>query len=208
MNCELYIDDRFDQLYLPEALDLLPPGRRAKAEAFKFDGLRKQSVAAWLLLRRACQEQLHLPDVPRVETGRHGKPYFPDLPGVHFNLSHCTEAVACAIATVPVGVDIERTHHASEALMRYVLNDEELRRVEQAPNPEMAFVTIWTQKESLLKLSGQGLTVALPPLLEDLADIRFHTQLHPAGRYVCTVAMYASDASVHQLKTHQLTTPN
>jgi 4'-phosphopantetheinyl transferase len=191
--CAIYIDDRLDSISLPEALDLLPPWRREKALAYRHDGPRRQSVAAWLLLRRACQEQLHLADVPRVELAEGGKPYFPDMPQLHFNLSHCTEAAACALANKPVGIDIERPRRANESLLRYVMNSQEQRRIQLSPNPELEFSTIWTQKEAPLKLSGRGLTLDLPPLLLDTGHIHFQTHVHSEGRYVYTLATYTSD---------------
>ena len=46
-----------------------------------------------------------LPPLARTERG---KPYFPQFPGLHFNLSHSGQLTLCALSHLPVGVDIEQ----------------------------------------------------------------------------------------------------
>ena len=91
-------------------LPLLPrisAARRVRVLSIKPEGPRVQSVLAELLLRRALREEFGLTELPRIETGEKGKPFFPDYPKIHFNLSHCKYAVACALDSAPVGVDAE-----------------------------------------------------------------------------------------------------
>jgi 4'-phosphopantetheinyl transferase len=45
--------------------------------------------------------------LPAVKKHRTGKPYFPDRPDIFFSLSHTSTHVLCAVASTPVGVDIE-----------------------------------------------------------------------------------------------------
>ena len=192
MNTEspsIYVNDRLSAISLPKALSLLPEQRRQKVLAFRHESGQRQSVAAWLLLRQACQEQLGLSDVPPVATGEHGKPFFPTMPDIHFNLSHCREAVACALWCKPVGIDVEHVRPLHESLARYVLNDEEWQQVRNDSHPDLCFVRLWTMKESLLKLTGEGLHNNLKPLLTEAHDVRFSTMVDTSQRYVCTVAV-------------------
>jgi len=94
-----------------EALEPLLPriseSRRSRVLSMKQESTRVQSVLAELLLRRALREEFGLTELPKIETGEKGKPFFPDHPEIHFNLSHCKYAVACALDRAPVGVDAE-----------------------------------------------------------------------------------------------------
>lgn len=95
----------FEQL--SPRLCLLSEARRNRVLSMKPEGPRVQSVLAELLLRRALREEYGLAELPKIETGEKGKPFFPDHPEIHFNLSHCKYAVACALDRAPVGVDAE-----------------------------------------------------------------------------------------------------
>ncbi|HLP65930.1 MAG TPA: phosphopantetheinyl transferase, partial [Rhizobium sp.] len=68
-------------------------------------------VAAHALLRHMLSEALGGdPRAWAFETGRCGKPALAVVygrPRLHFNISHARGLVACAIACVPVGVDVE-----------------------------------------------------------------------------------------------------
>ena len=188
----ILIDDKLESLDLEEALPLLPPWRREQALRYVQDSSRRQSVAAWLLLRKACREVLQLREVPTVAWGYHGKPYFPDLPQVHFNLSHCRVAAACILEGHPVGIDIEEMMPPDPEVLPRVMNEREQREILLAPDPAFAFTRLWTCKESLLKLTGEGLTEHLDTLLEDRGEgIRFQTVRDVQGRYICTTASFS-----------------
>lgn len=191
----VYINDRFDELDLDAALQLLPVERRRKALAFKHESRRMQSVAVWLLLRQGCREVFGQDEVPPVAYGNHGKPYFPDHPDMHFNMSHCRNAVACVVGRQPVGIDIESVRKFDNRLVRHVLNDEEYREYAESRQPDLTFAQLWTRKESLLKLTGHGLVTDMKNVLADHPDVLLDTVVHPEQRYVYTVARYASPES-------------
>ena len=56
--------------------------------------------------------------------------------------------------------------------------------------PEMAFLRLWTRKESLLKLTGEGLCNSLPTLLENTSGVQTSSFTAPDGRYVYTLASF------------------
>ena len=106
----LWILEHLDQLNTEAVISFLPrlsEARRNRVLSMKPEGPRVQSVLAELLLRRALREEYGLGELPKIETGEKGKPFFPDYPKFHFNLSHCKYAVACALDRAPVGVDAE-----------------------------------------------------------------------------------------------------
>jgi len=186
----VYIDDHLEALDWEAALPLLPDERRQKALRYRQESDRRQCVAAWLLLMRGCRELLGWEQLPRVAAAPQGKPYFVGHPDVHFNLSHCREAVACAIDTRPVGIDIERVRPAKDELVKYVCNEIERKHVSESDNPDLAFACLWTRKESMLKLTGEGLCDHLPQVLARAEGICFDTTIAPNARYVYTLATY------------------
>ena len=91
-----------------------------------------------------------------VESGPQGKPYLPEHPEVHFNLSHSGSWVVLAIGDREVGVDVERTDRPMD---RAALSKRHFTPEEQEHPDD--FFAIWTAKESYLKYLGVGLTEAL-----------------------------------------------
>lgn len=96
-----------------------------------------------------------------------GKPYLTDFPNIHFSISHTNNAVAVAISSSPVGIDIEcyRDIHSPRILQR-VCNSADLEQI-HANSTSQDFLRIWTIKESLVKANGCGIRVGLPSVLID-----------------------------------------
>ena len=88
----------------------------------------------------------------------------------YFSLSHCRGAVAVAVSTKPVGVDIEPAERIpSEGLAKKILSPEERAEystTDPARQP-MYLLEKWCQKESIFKVTGDGIftaSSALPQL--------------------------------------------
>ena len=173
---------------LAEALDRLPDWRRELALKFKHEQGRKECAFAYLLLCRALHEHFGLDEQPRFLLGEHGKPSLLGHADIHFNLSHCKQAIACVVATHPVGVDVESIGRGNAALMRHVLSEAELDLVRRSPAPEVEFTRLWTQKEAIVKLTGRGIDDDLKNLLVKYADVKLCTRAFPEKGYVLTVA--------------------
>lgn len=186
----LYIDKQLSSLCLDEALSRLPSERREKMLAIGNDSVRRQSIGAYLLLCRALREEYGIAEPPALGYEDGGKPFLADHPTIHFNLSHCRTAVACAVSRRPIGVDIESRRPVSDALARHVLNAEEYHAVATAEDREIAFLTLWTRKEALLKLTGEGIRGNLKDVLER-DDAVINTIVD--GDIVCSVAEWADN---------------
>ena len=99
--------------------------------------------------------------------GEHGKPFIVGHPEIHFNLSHCREAAICIIADHPVGIDIESIREFKPTLVDYTMNEEEVFRIYQAERSDIEFIKLWTQKEAVLKLSGEGISRDMKQVLHN-----------------------------------------
>ena len=186
----LYVDDTVTACtpaMLENLLDELPAWRRAVVDRIGPEQSKLLSTMAFILLQRALREEFGIAEVPEFAFGERGKPYLPDFPDIHFNLSHCPQAVACAVARHPVGVDVERIRPYNDRLARYIASDAEYRAITSHPSPAEAFAALWTRKEACCKLSGQGI-----PGQEKLRSLltpppcRLTTAIHPT--YAITLA--------------------
>lgn len=189
----LYIYDRLDAIspaQLEQAMDALPPWRKAQALRFKHEQGRKECTFAYLLLCHALHQIYGIETQPSFSIGEHGKPHIAnDTKGIEFNISHCHGAIACVVADHPIGVDIEHIGRYRETIAQRVLNPDELREVSQSPCPQETFTRYWTQKEAIVKWLGLSImNNDLPRLLQIHNHATLHTEVYPAKGYAVTVA--------------------
>ena len=188
---------------LADIISALPQWRQDIVMRYKFESGRRESALAFRLLQTMLTDEKLMPAdaVRNLEfvIGEHGKPQLNGHSDIHFNLSHCKNAVACAVSTEPVGIDVECLGRYSEGVARYSLSEEELHTLyydadgNQRSNDDLQlqFTILWTKKESLLKLLGTGITDDIKTILPAYADkVSFETTVNTAKQYVCTVARY------------------
>lgn len=149
------------------AMPLLSPEDLRRLGAFTDPGAAAGFVLAGLLLRYAVGTRTGRPwrsvAVHRRCTtcgGPHGKPR---VPGVEVSVSHSGDLVVVAVAgSVEVGVDVELPGHLDVASVApFALGATEQDDLAALP-PERHSDTLlrwWTRKESVLKMTGEGLAV-------------------------------------------------
>ena len=165
----LWLIENVEQITFSDVVPLFPclsEARREKLASFRHEPSAVQSGLAELLLRHALREEYGLNELPAIETGKKGKPFFPDRPDIQFNLSHCKTAVTCALAEVPVGVDVQehrtfcRDKQCLSAPPIYrILSEPERAWVEAGETPteqDRRFTAVWTCKEAWGKALGVG----------------------------------------------------
>ncbi len=114
-----------------------------------------QSLKARRLLARLLYEYYGLIELPRMDFSPDGKPYFPDRPDIHFNLSHCRGAVMAVIAGREVGCDIEDIPDVfPEELLDVAFSLDERRHIAASCEPSRELTCIWTRKEAIVKCLG------------------------------------------------------
>lgn len=190
----VYVDTNIWDFDLAEAVAALPAWRRERVEAIKREEGRRLSVMAYRLLCRALREEYAIGFPPRFGYEAGGKPFLPDHPHIHFNLSHCRLGAACALSPRPVGIDAESVRPYKDDLARHVLNAEEYARVGESADPAEAFIRLWTMKEAYAKLTGRGLRDDLHTLLPATGydfDTRCLSSADGQGRMVVTVCQHA-----------------
>lgn len=133
-------------------------------------------------------------DVPFAVAGR-GKPRVPGSE-FEFNLSHSASLALIAVARGrQVGVDVERQRPLSDVdgLAERVCTHEERVWLAATPSTERegAFLALWTRKEALAKMTGDGLRAIGRDAWhesEDAADYRLEQLTDLPGYSACVAA--------------------
>lgn len=162
------------------ALDILPfdpdktdwslwldPGRVSSAARFRFKKDRARCIGAGLLLNYALQQHdCSYPLPPQVAKDSQGKPWLPELPDFHFNISHSGKWVVCAVGDRPIGVDIEQTERGMQEVAKRYFSAAEQNYLQSLANEKRstAFIELWVLKESYMKATGLGLSQSLKDL--------------------------------------------
>lgn len=157
----IYLFDDIESItigHLNQAYRFLSEERIKKIEQFRFAKDKKLSAMTELLLQYALKERYGQHVKLEIATTSSGKPYFKDMQGIYFNLSHCQEGVACAISDQPIGVDIQNVVDCDEIMLKMVCTDEELEEVKMVPDMNQAFTRLWSMKEAYFKCIGEGIS--------------------------------------------------
>ena len=183
-----------DEQQTERLLLALPEWRREVAMRYQHLAGRRESATAYLLLLEALQQQYGINEAPHFVIGPHGKPSLLEFPHIHFNTSHCHKAVICAVGDTPVGVDIEGRRSIRDSLVDYTMNAVEKERIARAEDPEMEFLKLWTAKEAVVKLSGEGIQDNIRDILTLAKDrnISVHTYINTKKDYVYSLAHHAT----------------
>lgn len=174
---------------LDAALGKISRQRREQAVKFKHELGQRLCVLAYQLLKQGLSEVYGIEENPVFEYNEHGKPSIIGHPEICFNLSHCKEAAICAISDQPVGVDVESVRSFNESLVRYTMNEDEIRQIESSEDQAVAFIRLWTMKESAMKLIGTGISNDMKHVLQQ-EGLNFETFVDAQNRFVYSICRF------------------
>ena len=133
---------------------LLPGYRKEKIVRYRFEKDQLRSVIAGLLIRRAIGDG-------EIVFGAHEKPYAKDS-GIYFSVSHSGDVVAIAVDENEVGLDVEELPAENRLkIADRFYHPAERAYVHGAQDMPRAFCRIWTRKEAVLKMTGEGISTDL-----------------------------------------------
>lgn len=128
-------------------LPMLPPARRERLLKTADVGKQREPLCAYLILCLALRQKYGWKELPEVALSQLGKPYFPECPDVHFNISHSSGAVLVGVSDQEIGVDIERVRPVGQRMMVRLAH----------VTTEEAFFQSWVRREARAKRSGDGI---------------------------------------------------
>lgn len=144
-------------------------------QEFDFLAFKKiNSLFLQAILSFHCGELVQLSDLFFEELG---KPYLnPEkFLDIHFNVSHTKSEVAIAVASFPIGFDLELIkENYPNTILNQLLNKDDQLKIESA----VQFYQIWTIKEAFVKYTGQGLQFSLKNITvtnEDMNCLKLKT---------------------------------
>ena len=189
------LENYSDEQYLKH-LNALPAWRREKALQYKKLDDRMRSVLAFVLLQRALRDEYGIAEIPEFVYNEFGKPSLSYLP-IHFSLSHCKDAVACAVYDHNIGLDVESIVPYNPDVARRACTADELKMLEQSSNMDVEFIKLWTVKEAISKYEGMGLSLPFSEI--DTKMYTTHTQICYENNYCITVCYKQNEIVLKKL---------
>ena len=178
------------------SLNQVTKKRRERINSYLRIEDKARCLVAGLLLRQVCG----VIDDDQLVYGQHGKPQLKDS-DLYFNLSHSGDYVVLATADREIGIDIEkvcpRISTACHKIEAQVFTKEEQIWLQQQDN-DNAFYRLWTAKESVMKLIGEGLslspeTFSVLPLdrcMHMIKDKIFYLEWFEYDNHIISYAVY------------------
>lgn len=177
----------------------LDAGEAARAAAFMFAADRHRYQVAHVMLRRVLAR--HLGGEPKsLAFGRDpcptcggpaGKPVLTGS-GLSFSLAHSADVVAIAVASQPVGVDVEREAAGCVCPLASAMHPSDAAAVGPLPEPERhtEIIRWWVRAEAVLKCAGTGIRHGLSafPVLGGAAGCSVAALAAPTG-YQAAIAL-------------------
>ena len=154
------IFDRMEECTETEVQRMLPlvsDQRREQALKYRHTFGQFCCLKSWLMLIEGIRGY-GISESEDFKYNEHGKPYWEN--GPYFSISHCKDAIAVVIDNESVGIDIEAIRHTDEELVKRIMNEEEVRLVNETTDEKernRAFIRLWTRKEAIVKAQGIGI---------------------------------------------------
>lgn len=174
-------------------LPYIPAEKRARIGAFRQWQDAQRTVLGYSLLSHLlAAETGERRESLKLVFDYYGKPHWPGS-GLHFNLSHSGEWIACGLARTPIGVDVEKVQPIDLEIADNFFAPSEVADLRSLPQEKQQeyFFTLWSLKESYIKAEGLGVSIPLHSFWfkalqggeihfgSNKGDDRWHFQLYP-----------------------------
>lgn len=156
---KLNLNRRIGSTTMSELLSCVEPSKEVRLNRFVREEDRLRGLFGDLLIRHQIAAQLGLAN-EEIEFGTndYGKPYLKDVNNFHFNISHSGQWVVAAIDEKPVGIDIEEIQDIDLEISEHYFSPDEHDDLLKQPDSRDYFFTLWSLKESYIKILGKGLS--------------------------------------------------
>ncbi len=151
--------ETIDPAVLERLLNCVAPEKKERLKRFyrREDTLR--GLFADLLSRDMIRQKTGLKNEDiRFTTNEYGKPFLKERDDVQFNLSHSGVWVVGVIDQPPVGIDVEQVQDIDLDISKNYFSPDEHEDLMSKPDKFDYFFTLWSLKESYIKILGKGLS--------------------------------------------------
>ena len=145
-----------DPLQNEKLLELVGSARRNKVIRYLQPDDRKRSLGAGIIIKKILNENGLSESC--LKYSENEKPVVDSL---YFNVSHAGDYVVGVVSDCEVGCDIEKAVDAPLEIAERYFFAEEYEYIKSAADKDRAFFTLWTLKESYMKMTGRGMSLAL-----------------------------------------------
>lgn len=112
----------------------------------KYNNNERIETQQSLFILNCLMDEFNL-SIDEINKTKLGKPYFKNL-NIHFNYSHSTNYIACAISNSEVGIDIEETDRIINETLKNICGFKKGCELEEL-----------VKRESFCKLTGDGVAM-------------------------------------------------
>ena len=186
------ITNLYDEKCFEEKIKQVKEKRQVRIFEYCQKKDRCRSLAASLLLKMALEREGICYDEVCFAQKTGGKPYLLLQSGLFFSLAHAQEMAVCVIADQEVGVDVEREDRLTGKkeeqklkIAKKMLTPEEWKLWKKEEYRTETLISIWTKKESYVKMTGRGLTEKLMTI--DTLSNAFYQQMLLDDMYILSV---------------------
>jgi 4'-phosphopantetheinyl transferase len=140
--------------------DFLPMERLTKMNHYVRYEDQLLCMVSYLIVRYSLYREHQLIEIVNFDQ-RKSKPQLMKHEDIHFNISHCSQGVACSLSTDENGIDIQKIDDY-EIPYAMVLSPNEISLCNHINNSALEFVHFWTLKECYGKAIGKGILYDMP----------------------------------------------
>lgn len=151
------VDDPIDEATFQFFINYVQPEKKERILRQRIKQKADTMLLGEILMRLAVKKNFGIDAENRIAATKHGKLFLKGCENVHFNISHSGSYAVCAVASAPVGVDIQKIGEYKRGVAERFFNESEILQIEAAVDKASEFTRLWTQKEAVLKMLGTGL---------------------------------------------------
>jgi 4'-phosphopantetheinyl transferase len=155
----LNFSERFDPILYERLSNHVTPEKKARLKRFVREEDRLRGLFADLLIRDAIRQRIGLSNEEILfDSNYYGKPFLTGREDVRFNLSHSGVWVVGCIDDRAVGIDVEEIQPIDLDISENYFSKDEHQDLMAKPDKFDYFFTLWSLKESYIKILGKGLS--------------------------------------------------
>jgi len=160
-----YFKSKLDSVLFEDYLNRLPDNMQNKIKRFIRWQDQQASLFGKLLLVKGFKNiNNYNLDLNELLYSVSGRPYFNNT--IDFNISHSGGYVICAITkNGRLGIDVEKIRNIKISDFKRYMDNDEWGAINNSSNPEKAFFSYWTIKESVMKAHGKGMSIPLKDVI-------------------------------------------